>query len=241
MLCHLNIFWRNPAELGSNLHAFLFMHHTIVQDIRHLHLVALGRVLVQNDAPTLKPLLGKRLPFHLSHSTWAWSSDLASWWLESVKYQSRWLASLNDATPLLPVYLLPDDLSIKSSFIRLNVRPLLRLAEANVLLLVENPRGAELVEALLHILDGLVIDMKEAVDSRVRNMVQEQQEHGSLCGQRCATRASSFHKDGVSMMGIDTLHALPKVASMLLDTSVGLQLPQGSTLTMWTKNTFPSR
>lgn len=139
-----------------------------------------------------------------------------------MKYQSRGLASLNDAAPLFPLHRLTFHHSVKGSPIGFHIGPLLRLAKDNFLLLFEDPRGPELVEALLHVFNGLVIDLKQAVDCRMFDIVQKQHEHGSLCGQRCAARASAFHKDGASMVRIDALQALPVVASVLGDASVRL-------------------
>ena len=60
-----------------------------------------------------------------------------------------------------------------------------------------------MIQPLLHVFDGFVVDSKNAMDGRVRHSVEQQEEQGGLGLQRCVARTSSVYKDWVQVVRID--------------------------------------
>ena len=75
---------------------------------------------------------------------------------------------------------------LEGRLVCLHVNPILAVPEDNALLLLLDPSLAKIDEAVTHILDDFVVQMQDAVDGRMRDAIEQQEEQGRLCLQRSA-------------------------------------------------------
>ena len=54
-----------------------------------------------------------------------------------------------------------------------------------------------MIQPLPHIFDGFVVESKNAMDSRVRDSIEQQEEQGGLGLQRCVATTSSVYENGM--------------------------------------------
>ena len=83
----------------------------------------------------------------------------------------------------------------ESSFICCNVSPSLAIAKDDGFLLLLNPAFAKTAQPVLHVLNGLVVDVENAMDGRVRDAIEQQKEQSRLCLQRSGSGTSSINED----------------------------------------------
>ena len=57
------------------------------------------------------------------------------------------------------------------------------------------PAFAKTAQPVLHVLNGLVVDVENAMDGRVRDAIEHQKEQSRLCLQRSGSGTSSINED----------------------------------------------
>ena len=112
---------------------------------------------------------------------------------QPLQQECVWSTALNNATPLLPddwlIGVLGQVLEVsvlEGRLVCLHVNPILAVPEDNALLPLLDPSLAKIDEAVTHILDDFVVQMQDAVDGRMRDAIEQQEEQGRLRLQRRA-------------------------------------------------------
>ena len=75
--------------------------------------------------------------------------------------------------------------SCESRLVCLDVHPSFAVAEDNELLFLFHPCFSKLHHALVHVLNGLVVDVQDAMNGSIGNSIQEQEQESSLGLKRC--------------------------------------------------------
>ena len=106
---------------------------------------------------------------------------------------------LNNAGPLFPDDRLRRVVGqicvCESSLICCNVSPSLAIAKDDGFLLLLNPTFAKTAQPVLHVLNGFVVDVENAMDGRVRDAIEQQEEQSRLCLQRSGSSTSFINED----------------------------------------------
>ena len=174
-----------PLPYPLDLHSLFAVNHLVVQDPRKLELVALGRVCVQDHFAILQQLAAQGLPLNLPDGARSGGTLHGDLGLQSAKHQGLGAAALNDARPLLPhhhavfgldqvleLHILRYVASVEGSLISLDILPRLAIPEHNLLLLLLDILLPQLADLLLHVLNGLMVDVEKKVDLALGNPVQ---------------------------------------------------------------------
>ena len=167
-----------------------------------LSLYDLAASVVKNDDAVPQVLGRKRLPLNLADCAWSRRSPGRCLRSQPLQDQRMWSTSLHDAAPLLPNDRLRGVLGhflqvcvAECGLICFHISPGLGVAEEDGFLLLLDPTFAKMAQPVLHVLNGLVVDVENAMDGRVRDAIEQQKEQSRLCLQRSGSGTSSINED----------------------------------------------
>ena len=180
------------THLPLTLILFFAMLDMVVENTRQAQSVRLRSIGVQDNTAVLEMLCGQGLPLDLPNGAWTRRSCSKHSRGQSLEEQCLWTTTLDDATPLLPSHRLCRILgtilevcSCESRLICLDVHPSFAVAEGNELLFLFHPCFSKLHHALVHVLNGIVVDVQDAMNGSIGNSIQEQEQESSLGLKRC--------------------------------------------------------
>ena len=151
----------------------------VMKDTRQTQAIGLGGIRVKDDTSVLQMLVGQKFPLNLANGSGTRCSFGRHHREQSLQQQRIWATTLNKATPLFPHHSLFGILSKvleicarECGLVCFDIRPTLAIAEDNEFLLFLNPGLSQTHQAFLHILDGFVVDVEDAMDSRIGDSIE---------------------------------------------------------------------
>ena len=199
---HADIGGQFPHPLALDFDTLFAVSDMVVQNPAHFGFVRLGCICVKNDDAVPQVLGRKRLPLNLADCAWSRRSPGRCLRSQPLQDQRMWSTSLHDAAPLLPNDRLRGVLGhflqvcvAECGLICFHISPGLGVAEEDGFLLLLDPTFAKMAQPVLHVLNGLVVDVKNAMDGRVRDAIEQQEQQSRLCLQRSGTSTSCILED----------------------------------------------
>ena len=199
-----------PLPFPVDLHSLLAVDNLVAEHPWKLELVALGRVCVQDHFAILQQLAAQGLPLNLPDGARPGGTLHGDLGLQFAKNQGLGAAALNDARPLLPhhdaifgldqvfeLHILRYVASVKGSLIGLDVLPAFPVPEHDLLFLLLDVLLPQLADLLLHVLNGLMVDIEKKVDLALGNPVQLEENMSGLHLEGLSLRSLAFGEEWV--------------------------------------------
>ena len=178
-----------PHELTIPFHSPFLVDHRIMEHTFDFHAVGTGRIGVKDDTAFLEPLESDWFPVNFANSSWTRGPGFGDRRVQLEKHQGFGVATLYEATPLLPCSVLAllgilcgqfpgmESLLVEAGFIHFHISPCPgRTAVLDGVLNLGDMEIADEVEVPVHPFHRLVVDVCNQVDDAQGKLLQDEEE-----------------------------------------------------------------